>query len=82
MQIRRHYGRNRLSALDVVLFVILTLLGLAIILPFYNAIASLLRDRAAIFPVAVYPVPEGSDAGGLPDAARNGQHPQQDTATR
>ncbi|MDO5378745.1 MAG: carbohydrate ABC transporter permease, partial [Clostridia bacterium] len=35
---RRAYSRNRLSAMDYVLLVLLTLMGLAIVLPFYNAI--------------------------------------------
>lgn len=35
---RRAYRRNRLSAMDYVLLVILTLMGLVIVLPFYNAI--------------------------------------------
>lgn len=57
MRKENHYGRNRLSALDVVLFVILTLLGLAIILPFYNAIMISFVTEAEYFrsPFILFP---------------------------
>ena len=57
MRKENHYDRNRLSALDVVLFVILTLLGLAIILPFYNAIMISFVTEAEYFrsPFILFP---------------------------
>ncbi|MFR9256265.1 MAG: carbohydrate ABC transporter permease [Merdibacter sp.] len=54
---KESFGRNRLSALDVVLFVILTLLGLAIILPVYNAIMISFVTEAEYFrsPFILFP---------------------------
>lgn len=56
--IKRHgLTRNRLSTLDYILFVLLTLMGLAIVLPFYNAIMISFVTEAEYFktPFILFP---------------------------
>ncbi len=54
---RRAYRRNRLSTMDYVLLVILTLMGLVIVLPFYNAIMISFVTEAEYFktPFILFP---------------------------